>query len=347
MAINLATKFSDKIATAFTHGSYVRAHTNNEYSWTGVKTLQVATPQTVPMAAYKRSGTNRYGEPQEMQDTVQELTLTVDEGFSLTVDKGNNSEQMGIKNAGKMLRLQLDEQATPNVDKRAFAVVAQQAGKVVGITKPTKATIVDAVAAAGEYLDESITPDEGRVLFVTPEMYRLIKGSDEFISIGELGKKSVAKGEVGELDGNTVVKVPSKYFPVGVYFYLWHKKAVLEPAKLHDTHLHLDPPGISGHLLEGRNIYDAFVLGILSGSTYVAVDSAKKLGSVTITKSSGAITCDGAGKILYTTDGTDPRYSKTAETYSAALGAINGGTTVKAVAYADGKFPSDLAELVA
>ena len=99
MAINLATKFSDKIATVFTHGSYVKRWTNSEYNWTGVKTLQIATPQTVPMAAYKRSGTNRYGEPQEMQDTLQELTLTVDEGFSLTVDTGKNPEQMGIKNA--------------------------------------------------------------------------------------------------------------------------------------------------------------------------------------------------------------------------------------------------------
>ena len=58
-------------------------------------------------------------------------------------------------------------------------------------------------------------------------------------------------------------------------------------------------------------------------------------------------TCEGAGKILYTTDGTDPRYSKTAQVYAAALGAIAAGTTVKAVAYAEGKFPSDLAELVA
>ena len=54
MAINLATKFSDKIATAFTHGSYVKAHTNGDYKFTGVKTLEVVTPQTVPMAAYKR-----------------------------------------------------------------------------------------------------------------------------------------------------------------------------------------------------------------------------------------------------------------------------------------------------
>ncbi|SCJ35292.1 Uncharacterised protein [Anaerotruncus sp. 2789STDY5834896] len=346
MAINLATKFSDKIATVFTHGSYVKRWTNSEYNWTGVKTLQIATPQTVPMAAYKRSGTNRYGEPQEMQDTLQELTLTVDEGFSLTVDKGNNTEQMGIKNAGKMLRLQLDEQAIPNVDKRVFAVVAQQAGKVAGITKPTKSTIVDAVAVAGEYLDENITPEEGRVLFVTPEMYRLIKGSSEFISIGELGKKSVGKGEVGELDGNTVIKVPSRYFPTGVYFALWYKKAVLEPTKLHDTHLHMDPPGISGHLIEGRNIYDAFVLGVLADSVYVAVDSSKKLGAVTITKSSGAIECSGASKILYTTDGTDPRYSSTAQVYTAALGAIS-GKTVKAVGYAEDKFPSDVAELVA
>ena len=88
------------------------------------------------------------------------------------------------------------------------------------------------------------------------------------------------------------------------------------------------------------------MLGVLADSVYVAVDSSKKLGAVTITKSSGAIECSGASKILYTTDGTDPRYSSTAQVYTTALGAIS-GKTVKAVGYADGKFPSDVAELVA
>ena len=52
------------------------------------------------------------------------------------------------------------------------------------------------------------------------------------------------------------------------------------------------------------------------------------------------ITASGA-EIYYTTDGSDPRYSATRAKYSAAF--ANAGV-VKAVAYANGKFVSDVAE---
>ena len=90
MAVNLATKYSDKIATAFTHASYVKGNTSSAYDFTGVKTLKIYTPTTVPEVDYTRDGANRYGAPVEMQDTVQEMKMTQDKAFSLTIDKGNN-----------------------------------------------------------------------------------------------------------------------------------------------------------------------------------------------------------------------------------------------------------------
>ena len=35
---------------------------------------------------------------------------------------------------------------------------------------------------------------------------------------------------------------------------------VFSPLKLQDYRIHSDPPGISGSLVEGRVVYDAFVL---------------------------------------------------------------------------------------
>ena len=46
--------------------------------------------------------------------------MTQDRAFKLTIDKGNNVDQMNIKGAGKMLQLQLREQSTPAADKYAF-----------------------------------------------------------------------------------------------------------------------------------------------------------------------------------------------------------------------------------
>lgn len=39
-----------------------------------------------------------------------------------------------------------------------------------------------------------------------------------------------------------------------------HPCATVAPAKLEDYKIHEDPPGISGSLVEGRIVYDAFVL---------------------------------------------------------------------------------------
>ena len=113
MAVNLADKYADEIQTVYVKESVVAGRLSNEYSFSGAKTVKVLTPQTIPMGEYKRTGTNRYGEPEEMQDTVQELTLTQDRSFSLTVDKGNNMDQMNLKGAGQMAKLQMAERAVP------------------------------------------------------------------------------------------------------------------------------------------------------------------------------------------------------------------------------------------
>ena len=132
MAINLHTKYSSKIATVFKSESLIDGKLNDEYSFSGVRTVKISTPQTVPLVDYTRSGTSRYGTPTEIQDTVQEMTMTQDKSFSLTVDKGNNKDQQGIKAAGRMLGLEIKEQVVPMKDKYTFERLAQLAGKIVG-----------------------------------------------------------------------------------------------------------------------------------------------------------------------------------------------------------------------
>ena len=43
-------------------------------------------------------------------------------------------------------------------------------------------------------------------------------------------------------------------------FLIAHPSATVAPTKLESYKTHLDPPGISGQLVEGRIVYDAFVL---------------------------------------------------------------------------------------
>lgn len=93
MAIYLHEKYASKIDKKFSLESISKGRFTGKVDFTGVKTVRITTPQTVPLGDYKRSGTNRYGDPKEMQDTVQEMTLTQDKSFAMTIDKGNNTDQ--------------------------------------------------------------------------------------------------------------------------------------------------------------------------------------------------------------------------------------------------------------
>lgn len=347
MAINLHTKYDKKIQSRFVRESLLAGVLDNSYSFTGVKTVKISTPITVPMVDYTRSGSNRYGTPTEMQDVVQELTLTQDKSFSLTIDKGNNADQNGIKEAGKMLSLQIAEQAVPLMDKYGFARLSQMAGRVVGNgTALSKSNVCERITAGTTYMDDAEIPSEGRTLFVPSDTYAKLRLSDEFQKCDGLLDKSLAKGQVGTYDGMRVVKVPTGRWPANVNFIIVHKRAACAPVKLNDTKLHTDPPGISGNLLEGRQYYDLFVFGAKCDGVYVEVNTASGAGTVcaTPTLASKALSSTtGSATIKYTTDGTDPRYSATAKIYGSALTEA-AGTVVRAYAYKDGAFPSEVLE---
>ncbi len=350
MAINLLEKAAKRISTYFTTESLAAGRLSTEYDWSGVKTVKIMTPQTVPMVDYTRSGTNRYGTPVEMEDVVQEMTLTQDKAFALTVDKGNNADQNGLKAAGRMLKLQLAERAVPAMDRYIFETLSQKAGTIAGSsTALTKANVCERISAGTEKLDDAEAPQEGRTLFIPASVYTLLKLSPEFLGLEKLGTKAVAKGQVGEYDGMAVVKVPKGRWPANVNFIIAYKNSATAPVKLNDTKLHQDPPGISGNLIEGRQYYDCFVFGAKCGGIYAEVNTASGAGTVlsapTIAAATGAFSGVTGAAYHYTTDGSDPRYSSTAKTGSTS-DVTEAGTIVKCYATKAGAFPSPVSEQV-
>ncbi len=348
MAINLHEVYAKEIQTKFTRESLLNGRLSNLYTFSGVKTVNVTTPLTVPMVDYTRSGANRYGDPVEMQDVVQEMTLTQDKSFALTIDKGNNLDQNGVKAAGKMLSLQLEEQAIPVMDTYCFDQLAHKAGKIVGSeTAISKSNICSRITAGTTFLDDAEVPVEDRTLFLTGTTYALLRMSDEFQKCDALLHTAIAKGQVGTYDGMAVVKVPESRFPANVNFIIVHKSAACAPVKLNDTKLHEDPPGISGSLLEGRQYYDLFVFGAKANGVYVDVNTASGKATVCADpaiSTAGALSCGTTGAtIYYTTDGSDPRYSKSAKAGSTS-DVTASGTRVRAFATKDGCFASGVVE---
>ena len=76
--VNLASKYSKKVDERFETASQASLVTNNEYDFTGVSTVNVYSIPTVDLTDYKRVGANRYGEPGELGNSIQSLTITKD-----------------------------------------------------------------------------------------------------------------------------------------------------------------------------------------------------------------------------------------------------------------------------
>ena len=64
------------------------------------------------------------------------------------------------------------------------------------------------------------------------------------------------------------MRIPSVRLPEDFGFMLAHPCATVAPTKLEDYRTHQDPPGISGELVEGRIVYDAFVLDNKKNAIY-------------------------------------------------------------------------------
>lgn len=273
MAIYLHAKQCKEVAERFYKESITESSfsKNMDAEFTGVKTVIVPSIDVVEMNDYKRTGANRYGDPTDLQDTKQEFTMTKDRSFTFIIDKGDNMEQNMMKKAGAAVQRQLREVVTPEIDIYRLAQWAANAGQKVTLSAAlTKDNILEEVIDAKIALDNKLVPAKGRTLYAGSVAYKALLSCEEYIRLNDLGSKSIVNGKVGEIMGMDVKNVPDTYLPEGVAFMVILKDAAIAPVKLHEFKIHKDPPGISGHLCEGRFIYDAFVLDTKKNGIYVA-----------------------------------------------------------------------------
>jgi N4-gp56 family major capsid protein len=271
MAVNLASKYSGKVDERFKLKSLTEAVVHQEYEWNGVNAVNVYSIATSAMGNYTRTGASRYGTPAELDDTVANYTLSRDRAFTFSIDKGNREDSQMVREAGKALARQNDEVVVPEID--IYRLTKWVAAATTNSGRPTAANITAANAyssflAGQEYLDENKVPTEGRVAFVTPKFYNLLKLDPTFLKASDIGQKMLLNGQVGEVDGVKIIKAPSSYFPAKTPFVITHKSVMCAPKKLQEYKIHENPPGINGNLVEGRIYYDAFVLDAKKKGVY-------------------------------------------------------------------------------
>lgn len=270
MAINLAEKFDKKVAERFAKKSITDAYCGKDYSFEGVKSVNIWSVDTVPMVDYTRSGLERFGDTTELGDTVQTLTMTRDRGFTFSIDKGNKGEQYNVKQSNKALQRQIDEVITPEVDIYRLNQWSAGAGLTATDGALDEGTVLEAVFAGNASMNNKLVPAENRVVFMKETLYMHLLLANKVVGVDALGGKTITSGRIGSVGGTTVVPVPDSYMPTGVNFIIKYRNATVDPFKLKSYKIHVDPPGIDGDKVEGRVMYDAFVLDAKKNGLYVS-----------------------------------------------------------------------------
>ena len=142
------------------------------------------------------------------------------------------------------------------------------AGTIKTAKELTAADIYNDILDATEALDDAFVPETGRCLVVAPWLYKLMKQNSLINAETAVKEELRLRGVIASIDGMNVIKVPASRLPEDFGFMVAHPVATVAPVKLESYRTHENPPGISGDLVEGRIVYDAFVLENKASAIY-------------------------------------------------------------------------------
>lgn len=343
--VNLASKFSKYIDEAFKRETILGGATNDKIDFTGVNEVSVYTVDPMKLNDYTRTGTNRFGALEEIGDSVQTFQITQDKSFTGTIDAGNAADQMNIKGASARLRTQIRDVVGPEIEKYTLNKWAYGAGKVVGSAAPAADTILGKIQTGASYMNNAHVPKAGRTMFIKETYAAMLPNLSQLAYLQGLGTAAITENKLPKVAGFEVRPVPDTDMPANVFFILQHKEACPLAKKLEYFAIHNNPPGINGNVIEGRFRYWSDVLGNKSSGVYVlaATDNVQAAPTIAISANKATVTAAGA-TIYYTTDGTDPRYSKTRQLIASGGDVtLTAGQLIRAYAYTSAKYPSAIA----
>ena len=342
MAINLVQKYHDKLVTALQYASNLAGKTTNEYKLDGGEGIYLTSMDSISLNNYSKTATsNRYGTPAEVQDSQQYIAWDYDKSYSATVDKANYQDGGYMKTAGAVIEEQNNEVVAPFIEQNFYAKLLQKAGKSITGAAPSASTIMGRITAIEAAMRNARIPKTDRYLAIGTSNLQLIRQS--LTNCDTVTDKMLIKGLVGKIGTLNVLEVADDDLPANVYMIAWWKKSVVLAFDIKEAKVHQDPPGINGALIEFRVRGVADVVGKHCNGVVVDLNTSYKQAAGS-TSNAGAITVGSSSDYtLYTLDGSDPRYSKTAvKITSGTTPTHTAGDTIKAVSCKAGYAPSDV-----
>ncbi len=279
-SIALAQKFQpilDEIYKASSKTARLDAPTK-PVSFAGANVVKVFKTAMVGLGDYSRETGYAAG---DVTATWETLTLATERGRELFIDRMDDEETLGMA-FGTLVGEFMRTLVIPEIDAYRFSKYASWSG-ITEVGTPatlTSSTVMAAIDVAASDMDANEVPEEGRVLYVSDTVQKMI---DQAVT-REYGNESTIAKRVRNLDTMDVIMVPQTRFYKGITldagatssaggytktattgrdinFLMLHPTAVLQAMK-HDN-LKLFSPDINqdadGWKVQYRLYHDAFV----------------------------------------------------------------------------------------
>ncbi|WP_426981228.1 capsid protein [Bacillus pseudomycoides] len=281
--LNYASQYQQALIQKFSKGlsfGALYSTPNNEIvKWTGAKTIMIPRIKVGGYTDVNRDVVGGY--TRRVDNSFEPKTLGHDREFSTLVDPVDVDETNMALTIANITRVFNEEEAIPEHDKyMASKLYAEYTGvgKTADVTVLTAANILGVFDQMMLEQDEAEVPQDGRLLYVTPAIKKLLKEAEGIQRTLEVagGGKDINRN-VYSLDDVTIVNVPSSRMKTAYNFtngavpdaaakqinmILIHPLSVVAPQEYEFVDLESPSASTRGkYFYYERKYWDVFILG--------------------------------------------------------------------------------------
>lgn len=292
MAINYASKFLSEIEQQYSRELTSSAlDRNKKFNFLNAKTVNVPTMILSGYKDHARDGSKNRG---VVNNTYQPMAMVHDRDIEFFVDEADVDQTNLVLSAANVTGTFNSEQAIPELDAYRYSKLYADfvtAGGVLDNTVLSKTNILTQFDAYMEDMDEAGVPEEGRVLYVIPKVYTMLKQADAIQKTLDVSGSKDINRKVRSLDDVEIVKVPSARMKSAYDFtegfvpavaakqinmMLVHPMSVIAPIKYTDIYLWNKgetPDSAFGFLYQNRSYVDLFLIEAKKAGVKINADA--------------------------------------------------------------------------
>lgn len=275
--VNYATRFEQELKQKYTRELLSADLTTQNVVFTGANKIKIP---FVTVSGYKDHSRNGGFNRGTVENQFMEKTLEFDRDIEFLVDEMDVDETNQALSAANITNTFVTEKEIPETDAYRFSKLYNEftgLGNTASTETLTTATVLDMFDTLMEEMDEDEVPEDGRLLYVTPHMYTLVKQAEKIVRNLDVTRDAVVNRHIRSLDDVKIKRIPSGRMKTAYDFtegyvpattakqmnmILVHPKSVIAADK--HSYIRLWPEGShtqgDGYLFQKRKYGDLFVI---------------------------------------------------------------------------------------